>query len=109
NRWWIGSFGMIGAAWATLVSYLLALAICIALGRKLIPIWIDWNQACRVALASLAMVLVVTAMPDLSGLAQLALRIAIGMATYGLIIVLLDVLGARSFMANWLGLKSGSE
>lgn len=105
NFWWIPSFGVIGAAWATVVSYMLALVICIALGRRLIPIQIDWSQASRIVFASSAMLLVIVSIPDLSGLLGLSIRILAGMAMYGFTAAILNVMGARTYFVNWLASK----
>lgn len=103
NFWWIRSFGVIGAAWATVVSYAVALVVCIAIGRRLIPIQVDWSQAWRIAFASGAMVLAIMALPESTGPAALSLRIGLGMAVYGLVVVLFNVMGTRTHLSNWLG------
>lgn len=105
NLWWIPAFGVIGSAWASVVSYALALAICIALGRQLIPIQLEWSQVMRVACASAVMALTISAMPDLPGLPGLLARILAGMVVYGLGIALLNVMGAGTHFLGWLGSK----
>lgn len=103
NFWWIPAFGIVGAAWATVVSHALALAVCILLGRRLIPIQVDWNQVARVAFGCAAMAGVVAAMPGPPGALGLAARIIAGMAVYALVAIVLDVMGARTWLAGRLG------
>jgi len=104
NYWWIQSFGTIGAAWATTVSYAIALGVCIAIGRRLLPIQLDWSQTLRIACASGFMVLVIVSMPALPGLPGLCAQIGAGVAAYGIAGALLNVMGARTYLANRLGL-----
>lgn len=105
NFWWIPMFGVIGASWATVASYVVALTICIALGRRLIPIQIDWNQASRIAVACTAMVLAIMIMPDSSGLFGLSLKMLTGAAVYGTSLLLLNVMDTRTHLATWLDSK----
>jgi O-antigen/teichoic acid export membrane protein len=107
NFWWIPSFGTIGAVWASVASYALGLVICIVLGRRLIPIQLDWSQVSRVACASVVMVLVIIAMPDRPDLLGLSARIFAGMAVYGLGVALLNVLNVRTYFVVWLDSKRG--
>jgi len=108
NFWWIPVFGVIGAAWASAVSYAVALVICVILGRQLIPIQLDWNQAARIVGATAAMVLAIIAMPDLPGLLGLFARILAGMAAYGFGVALLNVMNARTYFVSWLASKRGT-
>lgn len=103
NLWLIPRFGVVGAAWATVLSYTVALVVCIALGRRLIPIQIAWDQATRIAVASLLMALVVISMSGMHGILGLCARILAGAAIYGLVLVLLNVMDARTQVRNWLG------
>jgi len=105
NFWWIPLFGVIGAAWATVVSYIVALVICISIGRRLIPIQVDWSQALRIACASSAMLLVIVSIPDRPGVLGLSIRIFSGAAVYGFTAAFLNVMGVRAHLLNWLDSK----
>lgn len=107
NFWWIPAFGVVGAAWATVVAHALALAVCIVLGRQLIPIEVDWSQAARIAVGCLVMAAVVLAMPAPPGVFGLVARILGGMVGYGLVAIALDVMGSRTWLAGRL--RSGAD
>ncbi|MBE0594440.1 MAG: oligosaccharide flippase family protein [Burkholderiaceae bacterium] len=100
NLWWIPTHGLVGAAAATVSSYVVALAICIAIGRRFIPITPDFGQLFRILLSVAVMVLAVSAVPARVDPLGLAMQISVGMLAYGLAATALDVLGMRS---RWLG------
>lgn len=101
NYWWIHAFGVIGAAWATVASYAVALVVCIALGRRLIPIQLDWNQTLRIVAATAAMGTVLVALPPLPGPLGLVAQILAGMLVYALVGVFLDIMGAKAQLGTW--------
>lgn len=103
NLWWIPKYGLIGSAAAAIVAYVIALAICIAIGRRFIPITPDLGQLFRISASAAVMALAVLAVPADRTPLGLALQVCVGVVVYGLAGLALDVLGARS---RWLGLSS---
>ena len=93
NLWWIPKFGLIGAAWSTLVGYALALFLSIYKGKKVLIISIDWNELGKVICASGLMLLVLIIAPTFFSLVGLVLTIIIGGIVYGITILCFDVGG----------------
>jgi O-antigen/teichoic acid export membrane protein len=104
NLWWIPKYGVVGAAWATLTSYLIALLVCIVIGRQLLPIRPDWSQLARIAAATSAMGGVLLLLPQVGGVIGMIEEIAAGAAVYAAGAVLLDVMGARTYLLRRLGI-----
>lgn len=102
NLAWIPQFGVIGAAWASVASYALALVICIALGRRIVPIRLDWGEVGRIAIATLSMAAVLVRLPEWPGPAGLAASIVAGMATYGLAFIASNAMGSRTRLMAYL-------
>lgn len=96
NMLLIPRFGLDGALWATPISYGLGLLASALLGRRAMPLPAPWLTLLQAAGASLAMALVVTRLPALGGLPELALKASVGGLTYGLIVALLDAGALRS-------------
>lgn len=101
----IPRFGLDGALWATPVSYGLGLLASALLGRRAMPLPAPWLTILQAAGASLAMALVVSRLPALGGLPELALKASVGGLTYGLIVALLDAGALRSRALNMLRLR----
>lgn len=105
NLWWIPSYGLIGSARATLVSYVVALLVCVALGRRLMPINFDWGQVLRVAGCCAAMALAVLALPPQTDVPGLVARIGVGVLVYGSCALITNVLGVRTCLVASLRRK----
>jgi O-antigen/teichoic acid export membrane protein len=82
--------GIQGAAIAALVSYSVnALALAIA-GRKLLRVRIPWGTILRSGCAAVLMWLALRGLYPAHRLATVGVRLVVGAATYGLVIMLLD-------------------
>src|SRR5690606_36907166 len=99
NLLWIPVHGVMGAAYAMLASHSVALLVCIAVGRRYIPITPDGGQLLRILLATACMALVLAALPTADDFVGLAIRVGAGMAAYAAAALVLDVLRGRS---RWL-------
>lgn len=106
NLWLIPAYGVAGAAWATLASYLIALVVCIAIGRRLMRINLDWSQVLRIAVASTVMGVALQIAPDQDGAWGLVIEIALGGLVYGSCALLGNVMGARTSLLNRIGVLS---
>jgi O-antigen/teichoic acid export membrane protein len=91
----IPHFGLMGAVWATLASYGAALALLAAAGRSVVPLAWPVGGMARIAGACGVMAAVVVAVPDVGGLAELALKAAAGATAYSLAAIVLDAGGVR--------------
>lgn len=92
----IPRLGLTGALAATVISYGLGAVATWALGRRAQPLPIPWRALAEAGVATLAMGLVVSRLPSLGGLPELALKACAGAVVYGAIIALLDAGGLRS-------------
>jgi O-antigen/teichoic acid export membrane protein len=92
----IPRLGLTGALIATTLSYGVGLAASILLGRLAQPLPLPWNAMARAGLATAAMGLVVTSLPSLGGLLELALKAGVGALAYGLAAFALDVADLRT-------------
>lgn len=88
--------GLIGAVYATVASYLLAVAASAWLGRRVFPFPFPFRPLLRVVAATAAMVAVLTGGSFPAGPLGLAAMIGAGIASYGLAALLLDVAGLRA-------------
>ena len=93
NLWWIPQFGLIGAAYATFVAYLLALLLSATLGRRVFAIPFPYLDGFKIALASLIMGFLISFCPDYQGFYALASRILLAGGIYLILLVLLNVQG----------------
>ena len=98
NFFWIPRHGVEGAAWATVVSSLVALLVCIVVGRRLLPIDLDWRPTARILAAVGLMTAALWSMPEGEGASTLALRIVVGALVYGAAALALNVLDSRSVL-----------
>jgi O-antigen/teichoic acid export membrane protein len=96
NLWWIPLFGMLGAAYATLVTYVLAFVLAWWLGRGSFPLPAPPPaQLLRISVAVVGMGLALWPLRDLDGPVQLLLQVAIGIVVYAACLLALDVAGSR--------------
>ncbi len=94
--------GLMGAVYATLASYALALVLLAGVGRRHVRLAWPWTDTLKIAAACLVMAGLVRALPIWGGLAELMLKAGAGATTYATALVLLDVGGARARLANRL-------
>jgi O-antigen/teichoic acid export membrane protein len=88
--------GLVGAAWAAVLSYGLGALSSWALGRTAQPLPIPWGTLARCGLSAAAMVPAVLAVPAAGGLPELLAKAFIGGLVYGLGVLAFDAGGARS-------------
>ena len=91
----IPMFGVLGAAWATAASFAIGLAASITLGRRAMPLPVPWDTLVRCGVACLAMSAVVSRLPPIGGVAELALDASVGGLVYGVVAVVLNAAGVR--------------
>jgi len=96
NLYLIPRFGLDGALWATLASYILGAAASFGLGRGALALPIPWAAIGRAAPATAIMAAVVVALPSTGGIAELALKATVGAAVYVAAAFCLDLCGART-------------
>ncbi|HVY89145.1 MAG TPA: lipopolysaccharide biosynthesis protein [Hyphomonadaceae bacterium] len=94
--------GLMGAVYATVASYALALVLLAAAGRKLAPLAWPWLDFARVAGSCAAMAIVVRLLPAPGGPAELVLKAGAGAVTYAAAALAFDAGGARAALREFL-------
>jgi O-antigen/teichoic acid export membrane protein len=88
-------YGLIGAAIATLLSFLLGFVVSIIWGRALITLPLALPSLAKSSLGTLVMIGVLLILPRFGGIAEIILLGSVGVITYGAAGLLSDLLGSR--------------
>lgn len=96
NLWWIPSYGLMGAAYATFAAYLTAFILSAILGRRIFEVPISYRDCYMIALASLIMGLSLWRILTYQGFYELVAQVLTGCIVYLFFIGLFDVGGYRS-------------
>jgi len=96
-------WGLMGAAWATVIAYGLALIACAVHGRQIFALPIPVLEWAKAALGCLVMAQGVLLVPEFETPAlQLIIKAITGAALYGSVMLALDGLGCRRWIAGKL-------
>lgn len=95
---WIG---LMGAVYATVGSYALALVLLAGAGRRIAPLAWPWVDFLRIAGSCAAMAIIVRLMPTPGGFAELLLKAGAGAVTYVIAALAFDAAGARSALQQF--------
>ena len=96
NLWWIPAFGIMGAAYATVVSYAYAVVASGLLGRRAFSLPAPDIDTAKICLATVGMTLALWLMGSGHGLIELVVQIGLGGLVYLSFIWLMNVAGVRS-------------
>jgi O-antigen/teichoic acid export membrane protein len=91
NMLWIPSMGILGAVYASLVAYVLALLLSFWLGRRCFPLPLFNRDSLKILVAAVVMGLALWPTRSFVGLGALLAQITCGMLVYGFALVTLDV------------------
>ena len=105
NWWWIPGYGVLGAAWATLVAYVVALAVCIILGRHVLALVLDIGQVVRIVFSAFIMSVFVRSLDLAPNLFGFLGTLAAGIVVYSLTAVASNVLESRHMLFARLRLR----
>jgi O-antigen/teichoic acid export membrane protein len=94
----IPRFGVLGAAWATAISFGLGMLLTLLMGRKVVPLPIPWDCLIRCLIATGLMALVVRAIPPIGGFAELMVDAGVGALVYGAAAVTMNAAGVRDIL-----------
>ena len=95
---WIG---LMGAVYATVASYALALVLLAGVARQLAPLSWPWVDFLKVAGACSAMAIVVRMTPALGGMPELLLKASVGATIYVMTALVFDAAGARAALQQF--------
>lgn len=99
----IPKYGFMGAAYANLASYILLITLSATVGRKVFAIKFPFKPAVQIAVASAVMGAVLYAIPFPLSFLGLGMMVALGGAVYGVMLLVLNVAGARGRVVKLLG------
>jgi len=102
NLWWIPAFGVLGAAWGSLVAFLVGGAFSFLLGRRVFQMPLPFNDWARIAAASLVMALSVLPLRTYRGIGALVGQIAVGACVYTVVALLFNVGEGRTTLTRAL-------
>ncbi|MEO1028416.1 MAG: oligosaccharide flippase family protein [Pseudomonadota bacterium] len=102
----IPTFGLMGAVYATLISYAGALILMALVGRNYLALPVPLKDAGLVALACLAMWPVIALVPEFGSWLELFLKAGIGAATYVAIILSLNAGNSRHMLKALLARRA---
>ena len=97
----IPQFEIMGAVYATVISYALGNILLAGVGRRLVALPVPLRDVIRIGLACAAMWPVIAILPDLGGWAELILKAIAGGLTYAITAFMLDAGGARGFVRQF--------
>ena len=102
NLIFLPMFGVMGAVYATIISYGFAVILLGIVGNNLMRLPVPIVDIGKVAIAALAMWPVIHVMPELGGWSELILKVIAGGIIYCFVAVLLNAAGARHMIEDLL-------
>ena len=101
NIWLIPIHGLMGAVYATVISYGLGFVLAIIVGRRFYPLPIPVRAVLEIGFACICMVFAVLALPDTSKLPDfvaLIIKASIGASIYGIVCMAINAANSRTFI-----------
>lgn len=98
NLWWLPIFGLRGAAYATVVAYLVGMVMSAVLGRRVFRVPFPWSETVRIMFAAGVMAVAVEWLRNELSRGVLLKQIAVGVMVYIVIFVILDVARSRRWL-----------
>ncbi|MDA8708509.1 polysaccharide biosynthesis C-terminal domain-containing protein [Hellea sp.] len=103
NIWLIPIYGLMGAVYATVISYALGFVLAIIVGRRFYPLPIPFRAVLEIGFACGCMALSVLALPDLSqfhDFIALGIKAITGASVYAIVCMVINAANSRSFIKN---------
>ena len=105
NIWLIPIHGLMGAVYATVISYALGFILAVVIGRRFYPLPIPFRATLEIGFACICMAVTVLALPSLAHLPDfiaLMIKATIGASVYGLITMSINAANSRTFVKSLL-------
>jgi O-antigen/teichoic acid export membrane protein len=102
NLWWIPVYSILGAAYATVITYIFVAAFGWIISRQVFPLPFPAVELGKIILATIGMTLCILPTLHLDGSGYLALQIIIGVVSYFMCSVLLNVGHSRRLILQTL-------
>lgn len=96
-------FGLMGAVYATLISYGFGLVVVYLVARRYFPLPLPWEAFIKCTLATAAMAVTVINVPipgDWLAIFELAIKATVGAATYGFVVFFLNAADVRNLLSK---------
>ena len=103
NIWLIPLYGLMGAVYATVISYALGFVLAMIVGRRFYPLPIPFRAVLEIGFACACMALSVLSLPDLSHLHDfiaLGIKAVTGASVYMIVCMVINAANSRSFIKN---------
>jgi len=100
NFWLIPEMGMLGAAIATLLSFIISSALGVYFARSVFPLPFPAKEVLKIVVAATFMGLCLWLVKDYRGWLWLVGQMAIGLGSYGLATYLLNIGGVKQIIAE---------
>jgi len=103
NIWLIPIYGLMGAVYATIISYALGFVLTIAVGRRFYPLPIPIRATLEIGFACVCMAAGVLALPDLThlhDLIALMIKATVGAIIYGAVCMAINAANSRIFIKS---------
>ncbi|MCC6241172.1 MAG: polysaccharide biosynthesis C-terminal domain-containing protein [Phycisphaerales bacterium] len=105
NVLFIPRWGLEGSAIASVLAYIVSIALTIYYGRRQFVLPFPWKACSTVCLAALIMGAVLWPLRHHTQPLMLGLQIIVGVATYAAVLLLTNFLNSRRFIGNYLGCR----
>ncbi len=105
NLWLIPLHGLMGAVYATVISYALGFVLAIAVGRKFYPLPLPIRATFEIGFGCLCMAATILALPNMSQMPDfvvLIIKAAIGATTYGVVSMAINAANSRTYIKSLL-------
>jgi len=101
NIWLIPIYGLMGAVYATIISYALGFILAIAIGRRYYPLPLPFKAFGQIAFGCAVMAAAVLALPSLThlhDLVALVIKAGVGASVYGAVCMAINAANSRTFI-----------
>ena len=105
NIWLIPIHGLMGAVYATVISYALGFILAVAVGRRFYPLPLPIRATFEIGFACICMAAAVLALPSLGhfhDLITLVIKAGVGAVVYGAVCMAINAANSRTFIKGLL-------
>ena len=102
NLWWIPIFGIEGAAFASLIAYVIALILSFYLGKKIFSLPLPVLDLFKILLLIIMSFLILLLLPDIQGNIYFGIKSIFGIIIYLSLILVFNIAGIRNHIFAFL-------
>lgn len=105
NFLWIPSSGVLGAAYATVIAYLIGAVLSVIVGRRVFPIPMIPKEAWKIVLCTVIMSLSLWPLLSFSGVVALISQVAVGGAVYCVFFIMFNIAESKTTLKSLLNAR----